>query len=142
MENRESQIFISSEVKEKISKAEKHVNETKIYLDSTLQTLQESLDNLQANIDNLARMAEGNEFSNDYKNTTGKETKTMSYPPEVIEKVKRGIELSEKTVAEAKSMVADLTLEDAQANIYKEKLERLNQKFKDDLLKLESFNYN
>jgi hypothetical protein len=142
MENRESQIFINSEVKENISKAEKHVNETKAYLDSALQTLQESLDNLQVNIDNLSRMTEGNEFSNDYKNTTGKETKTMSYPPEVIEKVKRGIELSEKTVAEAKSLVADLILEDVQANTYKEKLEKLNQKFKDDLLKLESFNLN
>lgn len=143
MENsNESKIFLDQDLKESLERAQKHTLETKAHIEGVMKVLQEALNNLQNTIDYITHMKESNEFVHIYKDTTGKDSHSNEYPPEFIAKVEKDKEVFEQVVTEAKALVAELVLEDASANAYKEGLEKINQEFKDNLLKLESFNLN
>lgn len=142
MENREPQIFMNPEIKSELNKADQKIEERELYLARATKLLVDSTKLLDESIESLEYMNEGDEFTDEYYNKLGKQSAIKKHSPEFILRTQKNIEIAKQNVADANVLIAGFTLDSIEAKVDKEKLERLNQKFKDDLLKLESFNLN
>lgn len=142
MENREPQIFMNPEIKRELNDAEQKVEEKEALIAKAEAIFKDSIKMLEDCTHEIEHMNESNEFANEYNNKLGKHSGAKTYSEDVVVRNESNIKIAKKNVADANVLIASFTLDSIEAKADKEKLERLNQKFKDDLLKLESFNLN
>ncbi len=140
MPNKITDIEIDSEIHEN----NERIKESEKALKEGIEVLRDEIRFLEDDVAYFTHMENFNETAdilNEMAQELGKGA-VKKYPDEEIAKVKAYIENARKTVDELGGLIAELTLQKVQIGYYTEEFEKLNEKFRTSLLKINKENLN
>ncbi len=133
------------EIQQSINENTEHLKEIEEMLKDEISLFKKGLELLEMNSDYLWHMNNDNEMTdilNKDAEEFGHKQEKKKYSEEQINKVNTEIEKMKKEVNEINSYIAELTLNKIQISHYIEEFEKLNERFRTNLLHVKPENLN
>ncbi len=135
------------EVDKSIIESNERLKQIEQDLKDSIEIFKEGVEFLQDDIDYFEHMESSNEAV-DFLNEMAKDLeehediKSKKYSQEKIHKIKVNIENTQKTLAKINTFITELILNKVEISHYVDEFEKINEQFRENLLKINSWNLN